>query len=58
MVQLYLIVWWLQEQEAQWMREVLTSVLEPLAEDVGEVSEEGEERKPRGARRGAGLGPE
>jgi DDE family transposase len=42
-VQLYLIVWWLQEQEAQWMREVLTSVLEPLAEDVGEVSEcEGE----------------
>ncbi len=42
-VQLYLIVWWLQEQEAQWMREVLTSVLEPLAEDVCEVSEgEGE----------------
>ncbi len=41
-VQLYLIVWWLQEQEAQWMREVLTSVLQPLAEDVCEVSE-GEE---------------
>jgi hypothetical protein len=42
-VQLYLIVWGLQEQEAQWMREVLTSVLEPLAEDVGKVSEcEGE----------------
>lgn len=49
-VQLYLIVWWLQEQEAQWMREVLTSVLEPLAEDVCEVSEgegegEGEENQ-------------
>ena len=43
-VQLYLIVWWLQEQEAQWMREVLTSVLEPLAEDVCEVSE-GEENQ-------------
>ncbi len=43
-VQLYLIVWWLQEQEAQWMRQVLTSVLEPLAEDVCEVSEgEGEQ---------------
>jgi Transposase DDE domain len=38
-VQLYLIVWWLQEQEAQWMREVLTRVLEPLAQDACEVSE-------------------
>jgi hypothetical protein len=42
-VQVYLIVWWLQEQEAQWMRQGLTSVLEPLAQDVCEVSEcEGE----------------
>ena len=48
-VQLYLIVWWLQEQEAQWMREVLTSVLEPLAEDVCEVSEcEGEGEQNQG----------
>jgi hypothetical protein len=48
-VQLYLIVWWLQEQEAQWMREVLSSVLEPLAEDVCEVSEgEGEEEQSQG----------
>ncbi len=43
-MQLCLIVWWLQEQEAQWMREVLTSVLEPLAEDACEVSE-GEENR-------------
>jgi Transposase DDE domain len=38
-VQLNLIAWWLQEEEAQWMRERLTSVLEPLADDVGEMSE-------------------
>lgn len=38
-VQLNLIVWWLQEQEAQWMREVLTSILEPLTADVHEMSE-------------------
>ena len=44
-VQLNLIVWWLQEQEAQWMREVLTSVLEPLAEDVREVSEDEESQE-------------
>lgn len=42
-VRLYLIVWWLQEQEAQWLREVLTSVLEPLAEDVCDVSEREDE---------------
>jgi hypothetical protein len=42
---LYLIVWWLQEQEAQWMREALTSVLEPLAQDVCEVSEEEESQE-------------
>ena len=45
-VQLYLLVWWLQEQEAQWMREVLTSVLEPLAEDVCEGSESEGEGEP------------
>ena len=44
-VQLNLIVWWLQEQEAQWMREVLTSVLEPLAEDVRAVSEDEESQQ-------------
>jgi hypothetical protein len=38
-VQLTLIGWWLQEEEAQWMREVLTSVLVPLADDLGEVGE-------------------
>src|SRR5260370_11322034 len=48
-VQVYLIALWLQEQEAQWMREVLTSVLEPLAEDVCEVSEgEGEGEQSQG----------
>jgi Transposase DDE domain len=41
-VQLNLIVWWLQEPEAEWMREVLTSVLEPLAEGVRDVSEDEE----------------
>jgi hypothetical protein len=41
-VQLNLIVWWRQEQEARWMGEVLTRVLEPLAEDVHHVSEDEE----------------
>ena len=40
MVQLNLIGWWLQEEEADWMREVLTSVLEPLAGDLPAVSEQ------------------
>jgi hypothetical protein len=42
-LQLNLIGWWLQEEEAQWMREVLTSVLEPLADDLreGSAQEEG-----------------
>jgi hypothetical protein len=39
LVQLNLIGWWLQEEEAQWMREQLTSVLEPLADDVRQMSE-------------------
>ena len=38
-LQLTLIGWWLQEEEAQWMREILTSVLLPLADDLGEVDE-------------------
>ena len=38
-VHLNLIGWWLQEEEAQWMREVLTSVLEPLADDLCEENE-------------------
>jgi hypothetical protein len=37
--QVKLIASWLQEEEAQWMREPLTSVLEPRADDVGERSE-------------------
>lgn len=47
-VQLNLIVWWLQEQEAQWMREVLTSVLEPLAEDVREVNHDEQSQQEQG----------
>ncbi len=38
-VQLYLISWWLHEQEAQWLRERLLSLLEPLAEDIVELAE-------------------
>lgn len=46
-VQLALIGWGLQEQEAQWMRDLLGRVLEPLAEEVvpveaGEPSEQPE----------------
>jgi len=36
-VQLNLIGWWLQEEEAQWMREILTSTLMPLADDLAAV---------------------
>jgi hypothetical protein len=42
-VQLNLIAWWLQEEEAQWMREVLTGVLEPMAKDIRQVEEPEEE---------------
>ena len=38
-VQLNLIGWWLQEEEAQWMREILTSALVPLADDLPAVRE-------------------
>jgi Transposase DDE domain len=38
-VQLNLIGWWLQEEEAQWMRELLTSVLLPLAEEIHDLGE-------------------
>lgn len=38
-LQLTLIGWWLQEQEAQWMRQLLSELLEPLAEDVRELDE-------------------
>lgn len=41
-MQLNLIGWWLQEEEAQWMREVLTSVLLPLADDLSDGSEPAE----------------
>jgi len=47
-VQLNLIVWWLQQQEAQWMREVLSRPLEPLSEDLSgllEVIERAEARR-------------
>jgi len=39
-VQLSLIGWWLQEEEADWMREVLTGVLDPLADELPDVSEQ------------------
>ena len=42
-VQLYLISWWLQEQEAQWVRELLLGLLEPLREDIAELAEPEEE---------------
>lgn len=38
-LQLNLIGWWRQEEEAQWMREVLTSVLVPLADDLSDGRE-------------------
>jgi hypothetical protein len=41
-VQLNLIGWWLQEEEAQWMREILTSTLMPLADDLAAVREPAE----------------
>jgi Transposase DDE domain len=34
LLQLNLIGWWLQEQEAAWLRELLTSVLQPSQEEV------------------------
>jgi hypothetical protein len=45
-VQLNLIGWWLQEEEAQWMRELLTSVLLPLADEIHDLGEqEGSQRE-------------
>jgi hypothetical protein len=38
-VHLNVIGWWLQEEEAQWMREILTSVLVPLADDLSDGRE-------------------
>lgn len=38
-VKLNLIVWWLQEEEAQWMREVLSTALESHDEDFTTVAE-------------------
>lgn len=37
-VQLCLISWWLQEQEAQWLRELLLGLLEPLGEELTDLS--------------------
>jgi GNAT superfamily N-acetyltransferase len=52
-VQLNLIGWWLQEEEAQWMREILTSTLVPLVDDLAAVSESAEgAREPEA---GAGI---
>jgi hypothetical protein len=42
LVQLQLISWWLQEEEANWMGQVLTGALEPGADDLPEVSEQHE----------------
>jgi hypothetical protein len=41
-MQLNLIGWWLQEEEAQWMREILTSAHAPLADDLSAMSESAE----------------
>jgi Transposase DDE domain len=38
-LQLILIVWALQEEEAQWMREQLTQVLSPMAENLPDVQD-------------------
>jgi hypothetical protein len=43
-VQLCLISWWLQEQEAQWLRELLLGLLEPLGEDIAELADREEEQ--------------
>ena len=42
-VQVCLISWWLHEQEAQWLRELLLGLLEPRGEDIAEVVEPEEE---------------
>jgi hypothetical protein len=34
-----LIAWWLQEQEAQWLRELLTQVLSPTQEPINQIGE-------------------
>lgn len=39
MLQVYLLVWWLQEQEAQWMREVLTAVLSTPCRELAQEQE-------------------
>jgi hypothetical protein len=36
---LNLIAWWLQEQEAQWLRELLTQVLSPTQEPINQIGE-------------------
>jgi hypothetical protein len=43
-VQLCLISWWLHEQEAQWLRELLLGLLEPVQEQITDLSamEEGQ----------------
>jgi len=38
-VQLCLISWWLQEQEAHWLRELLMRLLEPQTEEIADLSE-------------------
>lgn len=47
-VQLCLISWWLQEQEAQWVRELLTGLLEPPIEEIGDVTELEERQQEQG----------
>jgi len=48
-VQLCLISWWLQEQEAQWMRELLLGLLEPPIEEINELGEPEEDHQEQGA---------
>jgi hypothetical protein len=44
-LRLLLLVWWLQEQEAQWMQQVLTGVLSPCAGELREMKEEPSEEQ-------------
>ena len=48
-LQLCLISWWLQEQEAEVLRELLRSLLSPLGEDIAELPEPEEDHQEQDA---------
>jgi hypothetical protein len=48
-MQLNLIGWWLQEQEATWMRGVLSSVLQPSQEMIRQEESDEEPEAQQGA---------